>query len=40
MSVITEHIQPALDARKIPAALVAAFLLQTVGRSSEHLEAA
>lgn len=31
MSLITEHIQPALDARKIPAALVAAFLLQTAG---------
>ena len=31
MSSITEHIQPALDARKIPAALVAAFLLQTAG---------
>ena len=31
MSIITEHIQPALDARKIPAALVAAFLLQTAG---------
>ena len=31
MSVMTEHIQPALDAKKIPAALVAAFLLQTAG---------
>lgn len=31
MSIITEHIQPVLDGRKIPAALVAAFLLQTAG---------
>lgn len=31
MSIITEHIQPALDVKKIPAALVAAFLLQTAG---------
>jgi TolA-binding protein len=31
MSSFTEHIQPALDARKIPAALVVAFLLQTAG---------
>jgi ubiquinone biosynthesis protein UbiJ len=31
MSIMTEHIQPALDAKKIPAALVAAFLLQTAG---------
>jgi TolA-binding protein len=31
MTVITEHIQPVLDAKKIPAALVAAFLLQTAG---------
>ena len=31
MSILTEHIQPALDAKKIPAALVAAFLLQTAG---------
>ena len=30
MSMITEHIQPMLD-RKLPAALVAAFLLQTAG---------
>jgi uncharacterized small protein (DUF1192 family) len=30
MSLITEHIQPVLD-RKLPAALVAAFLLQTAG---------
>jgi hypothetical protein len=30
MSIITEHIQPMLD-RKFPAALVAAFLLQTAG---------
>jgi uncharacterized small protein (DUF1192 family) len=30
MSIITEHIQPVLD-RKLPAALVAAFLLQTAG---------
>ena len=30
MSLITEHIQPMLD-RKLPAALVAAFLLQTAG---------
>jgi uncharacterized coiled-coil protein SlyX len=30
MSLITEHIQPLLD-RRIPAALVAAFLLQTAG---------
>jgi hypothetical protein len=31
MSIVTEHIQPALDVKKIPAALVAAFLLQTAG---------
>jgi uncharacterized coiled-coil protein SlyX len=31
MSLITEHIQPMLDAKRIPAALVAAFLLQTAG---------
>ena len=31
MSIISEHFQPALDARRIPAALVAAFLLQTAG---------
>jgi TolA-binding protein len=31
MSSIAAHIQPALDARKMPAALVAAFLLQTAG---------
>jgi uncharacterized coiled-coil protein SlyX len=31
MSVITSHIQPMLDAKRIPAALVAAFLLQTAG---------
>jgi TolA-binding protein len=31
MTSMTEHIQPALDAKKIPAALVAAFLLQTAG---------
>jgi TolA-binding protein len=31
MSIITEHIQPGLDMKKIPAALVAAFLLQTAG---------
>lgn len=31
MSSFTEHIQPSLDARKLPAALVAAFLLQTAG---------
>jgi uncharacterized coiled-coil protein SlyX len=31
MSLITSHIQPMLDAKRIPAALVAAFLLQTAG---------
>ncbi|HSC19438.1 MAG TPA: hypothetical protein VLC74_11030 [Rhizomicrobium sp.] len=31
MSSLTEHIQPTLDVKKIPAALVAAFLLQTAG---------
>ena len=31
MSSFTEHIQPSLDVRKLPAALVAAFLLQTAG---------
>jgi len=31
MSIITEHIQPALDIKRVPAALVAAFLLQTAG---------
>jgi TolA-binding protein len=31
MTIMTEHIQPVLDAKKIPAALVAAFLLQTAG---------
>jgi len=31
MSILTEHIQPALDTKKVPAALVAAFLLQTAG---------
>ena len=31
MSSMTEHIQPGLDVKKIPAALVAAFLLQTAG---------
>ena len=31
MSTFTEHIHPTLDARKIPAALVAAFFLQTAG---------
>ncbi|MBV9571451.1 MAG: hypothetical protein JO056_09450 [Alphaproteobacteria bacterium] len=31
MSIIGDHIQPALDAKKVPAALVAAFLLQTAG---------
>ena len=31
MSSLTEHIQPGLDVKKIPAALVAAFLLQTAG---------
>ena len=31
MSSITEHISPTLDVKKIPAALVAAFLLQTAG---------
>jgi TolA-binding protein len=31
MTTITEHIQPALDGKKFPAALVAAFLLQTAG---------
>jgi TolA-binding protein len=31
MSSITQHIQPGLDVKKIPAALVAAFLLQTAG---------
>jgi uncharacterized coiled-coil protein SlyX len=31
MSLITEHIQPLLDTRRVPAALVAAFLLQTAG---------
>ncbi len=28
---ISEHLQPALDVKKIPAAIVAAFLLQTAG---------
>jgi len=28
---ISEHLQPALDVKNIPAALVAAFLLQTAG---------
>ena len=31
MSLITEHIQPLLETKRIPAALVAAFLLQTAG---------
>lgn len=31
MSLITEQIQPMLDIKKAPAALVAAFLLQTAG---------
>ena len=31
MSIITEHIQPMLETKRIPAALVAAFLLQTAG---------
>jgi cell division protein FtsB len=31
MTTITEHLQPRLDMKKIPAALVAAFLLQTAG---------
>jgi uncharacterized coiled-coil protein SlyX len=31
MTLITSHIQPMLDAKRIPAALVAAFLLQTAG---------
>jgi uncharacterized coiled-coil protein SlyX len=31
MTTITSHIQPVLDAKRIPAALVAAFLLQTAG---------
>lgn len=31
MRTLAEHIQPGLDAKKIPAALVAAFLLQTAG---------
>jgi hypothetical protein len=31
MSLITEHIQPMLDIKRVPAALVAAFLLQTAG---------
>jgi hypothetical protein len=31
VTTIASHIQPALDAKKIPAALVAAFLLQTAG---------
>ena len=31
MTTITSHIQPGLDVKKIPAALVAAFLLQTAG---------
>ncbi len=31
MSLIPSHIQPMLDAKRIPAALVAAFLLQTAG---------
>ncbi|HEX3653734.1 MAG TPA: hypothetical protein VHU18_13025 [Rhizomicrobium sp.] len=31
MSTITSRIQPGLDVKKIPAALVAAFLLQTAG---------
>jgi len=31
MTSITSHIQPGLDAKKIPTALVVAFLLQTAG---------
>jgi len=31
MTIITEHIQPLLETKRIPAALVAAFLLQTAG---------
>ena len=31
MTTFTSHIQPSLDVRKLPAALVAAFLLQTAG---------
>ncbi len=31
MSIITEHIQPMLETKRIPAALVAAFLLQMAG---------
>jgi hypothetical protein len=31
MSILTDHLQPALEAKKFPAALVAAFLLQTAG---------
>jgi hypothetical protein len=31
MSSFTEHIPPSLDVKKIPVALVAAFLLQTAG---------
>jgi hypothetical protein len=31
MASMTDHIQPGLDVKKIPAALVAAFLLQTAG---------
>ncbi len=32
MSIITEHIQPMLETKRIPAALVAAFLLQMARR--------
>ena len=31
MTILTEHIQPMLETKRIPAALVAAFLLQTAG---------
>ena len=31
MTIMTEHIQPLLETKRIPAALVAAFLLQTAG---------
>lgn len=31
MTILTSHIQPALDAKRIPAALLAAFFVQTAG---------
>jgi uncharacterized coiled-coil protein SlyX len=31
MTILTSHIQPMLDAKRIPAALVAAFFIQTAG---------